>query len=76
MARSEAPVRPIRLIRPGALRCGDYEAGVAYEVEADEARRLIETKGFVLEEGAGAGGQGPGREIPPPPPALTPAPSP
>lgn len=64
----------IRLIRPGALACGPYQAGVTYEVEAEEARRLVEAKGFVLEEGPGAGVQGPGRKIPPPPPALTPDP--
>ena len=31
---------------PGVLRIGPYVRGQAYEVDAAEARRLIEVKGF------------------------------
>jgi len=38
----------IKLVKPGALSCGQYIAGVVYEVNAAEAEKLISVKGFEL----------------------------
>lgn len=46
-----APLAPstrfVRLNAPGVIACGDYQAGQVYEVDAEEAERLIGHKGFV-----------------------------
>jgi hypothetical protein len=46
-----APARRIRLAAPGILAVGPYRAGRDYRVPADvsaeEAARLIKTKGFI-----------------------------
>lgn len=36
----------VRLIRPGAIACGDYVAGKVYTVTKDQAKRLVNVKGF------------------------------
>lgn len=38
--------KKVILDAPGIVACGDYRAGVVYEVDAEEAKRLIEVKGF------------------------------
>ncbi|MGE0451844.1 MAG: hypothetical protein AB7Q29_19890 [Vicinamibacterales bacterium] len=44
---AQAPAtRRVRLARPGVLACGPYGAGEVHEVEAAEAARLVEVKGF------------------------------
>lgn len=42
--------RKVRLMRPGVVACGPYRSGEVYEVPADEARRLVEIKGFTYAE--------------------------
>jgi hypothetical protein len=44
----ESPALRVRLTRPGVVACGPYQAGIVYEVEAEEARRLVEVKGFEI----------------------------
>lgn len=38
----------VTLNRAGIIACGDYVAGIVYEVTENEARRLVEVKGFTL----------------------------
>lgn len=40
--------KKVILERPGVKACGQYEAGKVYDVEAEEAERLIKVKGFRL----------------------------
>lgn len=36
----------VRLTRPGVQACGKYRRDTVYEVEAEEAERLVKVKGF------------------------------
>lgn len=38
----------VKIVRPGVRACGQYLAGVEYEVSEVEARRLVEVKGFQI----------------------------
>lgn len=40
--------RRVKLVAPGVLAVGPYQAGVEYEVPSEEAVRLVERKGFVF----------------------------
>lgn len=46
----QATTRKVRLSRPGVVSCGPYRSGEGYEVPAEEARRLVEVKGFTYAE--------------------------
>ena len=47
ISESGAPTKRIRLERSGVVACGPYRAGEVYEVEENEAQRLIDHKGFI-----------------------------
>lgn len=46
MTGKKSAPRWVRFDLPGVQRIGDYLPQTAYAVEADEAERLIRTKGF------------------------------
>lgn len=46
IASASIATRRVKLTAPGARAAGPYRAGVAYEVPADEAARLVKVKGF------------------------------
>lgn len=49
MAKKDKPETiKVRLDRPGVIACGEYRAGVVYEVTPEEAARLVEAKGFTI----------------------------
>ena len=43
----------IRIAKPGALRIGEYWAGKVYDVEAEEAGKLVGLKGFEVVNDSG-----------------------